>query len=270
MIEFADGRVFHEAFWSARAAPDWNVGGDRLWFGPERDWFWTGTGDGVGLGDHKVPAEIDPGTWKNLSDNEWRMTTRLRNRTTDERTEVDVTRRVTIVEQSPHRVEYRTTNTLHVLSGPPGQAVSAWNVLQVPLGGVLTIGLAAALSYRDYLDPLDPTRLAVSGGQAVLRSTGERMFKIGLTAAVFAGWLFYTRGDVVIERTVPVHRNRRYCDGPRDADPAAPGDAVQIFEDDGHYGGYTEIEHHSPAAYPGQSVVDDYRTVLRKVADQPE
>jgi hypothetical protein len=264
VIEFADARVFHEAFWSARDAPDWNVGGDRLWFGPERDWFWAGTG---GLDDHQVPAEIDPGNWKALSDSEWRLEARLRNRTTGDLTEIDVTRRVIIVEQSPNRIEYRTTNTLRVLSG---QAVSAWNVLQVPLGGQLTIGLAAELSYRDYLDPVDPSRFTVRGGQAVLQSTGEHMFKIGLPARVFGGWLFYARGDIVIERTVPVHQNRHYCDGPRDADPAAPGDVLQIFEDDGHYGGYTEIEHHSPAARAGESVVDDYRTVLRKVEDQPE
>jgi hypothetical protein len=264
VIEFADGRVFHEAFWSARDATDWNVGGDRLWFGPERDWFWAGTG---GLDDHQVPAEIDPGNWKTIGDNEWRLTTRLRNRTTGDNTEIDVTRRITIVEQSPRRTEYRTTNTVRVLSG---QAVSAWNVLQVPLGGVLTVGLTGPLSYRDYLDPVDPNRFTERGGQAVLHSTGERMFKIGVPATVFGGWLCYTRGDVVIERTVPVHRNRPYCDGPRDADPAAPGDVLQIFEDDGHYGGYTEIEHHSPAAYAGESVVDDYRTVLRKVAGQPE
>ena len=170
------------------------------------------------------------------------------------------------MEQSPHRIEYRTTNTLRVLCG---QAVSAWNVLQVPFGGQLTIGLAGALSYRDYLDPIDPGRFTERGGQAVLHSTGERMFKIGLSATVFGGWLCYARGDVVIERTVPVHRNGHYCDGPRDADPASPGDVLQIFEDDGHYGGYTEIEHHSPAARAGESVVDDYRTVLRRVADQP-
>jgi hypothetical protein len=267
VIEFADGRVFHEAFWSARDAADWNVGGDRLWFGPERDWFWAGTGDG--LDDHQVPAEIEPGDWKALGDTEWRLTTRLRNRTTNDSTEIDVTRRVVVVEQSPRRIEYRTTNTLRVLSGPPGQAVSAWNVLQVPLGGQLTIGLTAPLSYRDYLDPVDPNRFTARGGQAVLRSTGERIFKIGLPTSVFGGWLCYARGDIVIERTVPVHRNRRYCDGPRDADPAAPGDVLQIFEDDGHYGGYTEIEHHSPAAYVGESVVDDYRTVLRKVGARP-
>ena len=262
MIRFDAGRVFHSSFWTAQAARDWNVGGDRLWFGPERDWFWAGSG---GLDDHKVPTEIDPGDWKPVGPGEVRATVPLRNRTTGAITEIDVTRSVDVLDDSPERVEYRTTNILRVLSGPPGQQVSAWNVLQVPLGGVLTADLTAALSYRDYLDPVDPGRLTVRGGQVALRSTGERMFKIGLPASVFGGWLSYARGDIVIDRTVAVDPDRDYCDGPRDADPAAPGDVLQIFEDDGHYGGYTEIEHHSPAVRVGESVVDEYRTVLRRL-----
>ncbi|HEV3361841.1 MAG TPA: hypothetical protein VG247_33940 [Pseudonocardiaceae bacterium] len=248
-------RVMHPAFWSNPDAADWNVGGDRLWFGPERDWFWSGSADD--LSNHLVPAEIDPGTWKQVAPGEVQATVRLRDRTTNAVTEIDVTRRIDILDDSADRIEYRTTNTVRIVSGPPGQTVSAWNVLQVPLGGTLTVDLAAPLSYRDILDPVDPARLTVRGGQAVLRATGARMFKVGLSASVFGGWLSYTRDDIVIERTVPVHRDLHYCDG--------PGDVLQIFEDDGHYGGYTEIEHHSPAAIAGQieSVVDEYRTVLR-------
>ena len=152
---------------------------------------------------HQRPS---PGTWKQVAPGEVQATVRLRNRTTDAVTEIDVTRRIDILDDSADRIEYRTTNTVRIVSGPPGQTVSAWNVLQVPLGGTLTVDLAAPLSYRDILDPVDPARLTVRGGQAVLHATGARMFKVGLSASVFGGWLSYTRDDIVIERTVPVHR----------------------------------------------------------------
>jgi hypothetical protein len=64
------------------------------------------------------------------------------------------------------------------------------------------------------------------------------------------------------EQTVEVHPERRYCDHPLGTDPAGQGDAIQVFEDGGHYGGYAEIEHHSPAARYGSSVLDVCRTAI--------
>lgn len=249
------------AFWTASEASDWNVGGDRLWFGPERDWFWAGNG-AAGLADHQVPEAIDPGHWQlvKCTDEaaEFHAAITLTNRDTGARTEIEAGRRIAPIESSATMLAYRTTNTVRVLSGGP---VSAWSVLQVPLGGTVEVELSGPLSYRDYLDPIDPARLTV-GEALTLRSTGARMFKIGLSPSVFAGIYRYTREGLRITRTVTVDPAAHYCDGPVDADPRAQGDALQIFEDDGHYGGYTELEHHSPAATVERSVVDDYVTVV--------
>ncbi|HEX3782840.1 MAG TPA: DUF6786 family protein [Pseudonocardiaceae bacterium] len=256
------------AFWTAREAPDWNVGGDRLWFGPERDWFWAGDAAG-GLADHLVPAEIDPAGWRltEFTDSkaEFRTLVSLRDRATGARTRIEVRRRISLLHCAAEAVEYRSRNALRILDGPAGQPVSAWSVVQVPLGGTIGIELAGPLSYRDYLEPVDPDRLLVCDGRLTLASTGSRMFKIGLPATVFAGTLRYTRAGMDITRTVQVKADQRYCDGPLGADPDEPGDVLQIFEDDGHYGGYAELEHHGPAAIAGErpSVVDEYATVVR-------
>lgn len=255
------------AFWTNPAAPDWNVGGDRLWLGPERDWFW---GDSTDLSDHVVPAAIDPGTWRLVSSSHTGVSlasdTVLTHRRTTEVTSVGLTRTIKFVDATPDRVVYETRTAVTVHSGQP---VSAWSIVSVPLSGTVAAALWGPLKYRDYLAPIDSARLVVSDGWLSLRLTGEKMTKIGVPPEVFAGSLDYTRpidgGALRVERVVDVSPDQRYCDLPVGVDPGLQGDALQIFEDDGHYGGYAELEHHSPAATVGSPVVDVCRTVVSLV-----
>jgi hypothetical protein len=247
------------AFWVADRPDDWNVGGDRLWLGPERDWFLASTD----LADHVVPQEIDPGRWTaELADGHavFSADVDLTHRRTGDITKVRVHRVVDLLAAEPDHVTYRTTTTVDVANGRP---VSAWSIVQVPDGGVLDIALSGPLTYRDYLDPIDPARVIDHGDRAALRLTGERMFKIGLPPDVCAGRLRYSRpvatGVLHVERVLDVRPDRRYCDLPLHAD--GQGDAIQVFDDDGHYGGYAELEHHSPAADP--HTVDVCRTTVR-------
>jgi hypothetical protein len=252
------------AFWTNPSAPDWNVGGDRLWLGPERDWFW---GDSAALSDHVVPASIDPGTWRLVSSDATGVSlaadTVLTHRRTTEETSVGLTRTIKLVDASPDRVVYETRTAVTVHSGQP---VSAWSIVSVPLSGTVTAALRGPLTYRDYLSPIDPARLTVSEGRLSLRLTGEKMMKVGVSPDAFAGSLDYTRpvdgGALRVERVVDVRPDLRYCDLPVGVDPTPQGDALQIFEDDGHYGGYAELEHHSPAAAVGSPVVDVCRTAV--------
>lgn len=260
-LDFALGRVLQvtlqgvPAFWTNPSATDWNVGGDRLWLSPERDWFWSGdTSDD--LGDHLVPPSIDPGPWRLTSSTGTRaalvMDTMLSNRRTGAETRVEVARDITLLSTAPDRVMYETRTSVTVHSGQP---VSAWSIVSVPLGGIATAGLSAPLAYRDYLAPIDPARLS-GGNHLSLHLTGETMTKIGLPPDVFAGDLDYTCGPLRIERTIDVRPDLRYGDLPVGTDPTRQGDVLQIFEDDGHYGGYAELEHHSPVAEVGTPVVD--------------
>jgi hypothetical protein len=76
---------------------------------------------------------------------------------------------------------------------------------------------------------------------------------------VATGLLRYALPGLVIERHIDVHPGGDYRDGPYEL----TGDVIQVFEDDGHYGGYAELEHHSVACHPGQTVIDRCRTVIR-------
>jgi hypothetical protein len=275
----AQGRVMQvvlagePTFWVAPSAEGWNIGGDRLWLGSERDWFWA-SDDHEDLAGHVVPPEIDPGHWRIDRQGDLSValtsTVVLRHRRTGDTTTVDLRREIDVLDAAPTRVTYRVRTTLDLRDGPPGQQVSAWSVLQVPDGGTVTMELASPLSYRDYLDPLDPTRLVAHEDRVELALSGERMFKIGLRPDVFGGRLRYSRpvagGVLHVDRVTDVHPERRYCDLPVGVDETEQGDALQIFDDDGHYGGYAEIEHHSPAAVMSPAgpthVLDDCRTTV--------
>jgi hypothetical protein len=245
-LELGHGRIMQvslgsvPAFWTAARPSGWNVGGDRLWLGPESDWFWA-SDDHSDLSGHVVPPEIDPGNWTTVADDrhaELSSDIRLRHRRSGAVTDVHVVRQIDLLARAADRVTYRTRTVVDVLAGPPGQAVSAWSIVQVPDGGVLEVALTAPLAYRDHLAPLAPTRITDLGGRAEIALTGATMFKIGFPPGVTGRRLRYTRDGLLIERVIDVSPDRPYCDG----------DAVQVFDDDGHYGGYAELEHHSPAA----------------------
>jgi hypothetical protein len=249
-----------DAFWVAPEPSDWNLGGDRLWLGPERDWFWRGSGRSD-LAQHLVPAAIDPGNWDVVHSSPSRLdlvlTATLVDRNTGAPTSVVVERHITVHADTRYVVDYETETVVHVQSGQP---VDAWSILQVPLGGVLEIGVTGHFSFRDHLpSPVDPSRFALSPGLAAISLTGYHMSKVGLTPSVATGLLRYTRPGLVIERHIDVHPGGDYLDGPYHH----TGDVIQVFEDDGHYGGYAELEHHSTAAHPGNPVVDRCRTVIR-------
>jgi len=254
-----------DAFWvaptdSSEGPSDWNLGGDRLWLGPERNWFWRGAGRDD-LANHTVPAEIDPGNWdavhRSTDGLDLVLTATLRDRDTGAPTSVVVERHVTVHADTRYVAEYETETVLHVQSGQP---VDAWSVVQVPLGGRLEIGVTGQFSFRDHLpEPVDPARFTVSRGIAAIDLLGKRMTKFGVTSDTATGLLRYTRPGLVMERHIDIRPGGAYLDGPYHH----TGDVIQVFEDDGHYGGYAELEHHSIAARPGETVVDRCRTVIR-------
>lgn len=250
-----------DAFWVAASDQSgWNLGGDRLWLGPERDWFWAGAARDD-LSRHRVPAEIDPGNWNVVHQRpdgvDLVLSATLVDRNTGEHTSVLVERHITVLADTRYVAEYETESVLQVQSGHP---VDLWSIVQVPLGGRLDIGVTGEFRFRDHLaSPVDPSRFSATPGIATIDLTGKIMSKFGVASSTATGLLRYSLPGLVIERHIDVQPGGDYRDGPYDQ----TGDVLQVFEDDGHYGGYAELEHHSVVAHPGRSVVDRCRTVIR-------
>ncbi|MDQ1436918.1 MAG: hypothetical protein QOK43_547 [Acidimicrobiaceae bacterium] len=275
----------HDAFWTN---PDWdgaawNVGGDRLWLGPEQNWFWT-TRHSHDPADSEVQAGLDPGQWSTVEDGPGycgvAQRVRVRHLHRNQSAVFDVTRSFTILDLDlplfQQHVAYRTTASLSVDDGPDGELVSLWSLVQVPNGGVLEFPHVGPTDYRDYFEPVRPDHLGHADDGLTLRITGTSRHKIGLPPWVGNGRMAYSRpvegGRLVVFRHFEAKPWLPYCDRPQGVDAGA-GDAVQAYNDGGQYGGFGEVEHHSPAVViggrgAGGGITDDSLTVVGLVAER--
>ncbi len=263
------------AFWTPPVRTgQWNVGGDRLWLAPEIDWFWSPSVPDQ-LQQHTVPPSLDPGSWRILEADQNRCLMEQRSVLTNLRTGATssylIRRSFIRAPQSRgdsdhNRIAYLTEQSLEIVSGPAGQAVGFWNLLQVPLGGVARVSCRLG-NWRHYFDNFDADislRKTCEGME--LRIHDEQKFKIGIGPDDALGTLLYVResGDVklTIRRTFWPQPWQDYADVPRQA-VGTQGDAVQIYSDGGNFGRFGELEHHSPSIVQGgppRSLTESYFT----------
>jgi hypothetical protein len=255
----------HPALWSPKeSSAAWNLGGERLWLGPESEWFWKKT-DKVDFANYQVPPPLDPDNWTVTATGDgWchaELSLTLTNAAGEDRSiDLILRRQFSLLadrskEAGNPSIGIQTTTTVEILGGTPGVAVDLWSILQVPLGGEMQVSLLAAPTVRDYFSPCPPEEISTKNGLLFLKIRGTNIFKIGLPPSQVAGRIRYARpvkgGQVVIARSFPVHPGLHYCDAPLN-DLKSQGDAAQFFCDDGSFGGFGEMEHRSPAIVCGE------------------
>jgi hypothetical protein len=253
----------HPALWNPdETTAAWNLGGERLWIGPEADWFWQrlGTPD---FAHYKVPSALDPDVWIVEENREGyaRATLEATLRSAHRGAFVSIRVERSMQLLAPLGMHSRnpglgllTTTTAEILDGTPGQPLDLWSIIQVPHGGKMVVPTVGTPTPRDYFDPCPSAEMERANGVLLLQIGGPSMFKIGLPPDQSTGRMAYARavdgGMLVVERSFPVHPSLRYCDAPLSA-LETQGDAAQFFNDGGNFGNFGEMEHRSPAIVCG-------------------
>jgi len=272
----------HSSLWSPEPPPfAWCLGGERLWFGPEADWFWQRLGS-LDFAHYKVPAVLDPDLWTvdEERDGYFRATLQptLRSAHRDAFVSLRVTRSMELLPPDMMAgptggLGLLTSTTMEILDGTPGQPVDFWSLLQVPLGGRMIVPTVGTGAPRDYFKPTPAGEVVVHPTHAEIAMRGIAAFKLGIPPTQAAGRLAYVRpvdgGHLVLVRSCPVHSGLRYCDSPLHA-PDTQGDAFQFYCDDGSFGPFAELEHRTPALVCGtgpQRLVETAITRLMLLGD---
>ena len=268
-----------EAFWvNPRWSGDWNVGGDRLWVGPEVDWSWKTRGR-VNFQKHEVPAAMDPGSWKRMPADKGSyaatQSITLRHQLRNARVHLELWRRFepVAIGGKERSIAYATENRLAVRGGTTGQEVDLWSLVQLPAGGVVYIPCKTRPEFRNYYSPIPRSLWKIEGNVLCLEITGRHQYKIGVPAALSTGRIVYARPvgqmHLVITRDFFPQPWRRYCDVPLHA-LRSEGDAVQIYNDGGQFGGFGELEYHTPSLRVGADtkwLVDNNLTTVSLISN---
>ena len=248
----------HEFLWKPESvSAPWNLGGERLWFGPEADWFWKNT-EKVDFDNYQVPGGLNPDNWTVTHRAEgscsMELTLSLICSHSNAFLDLRIERHFNLLPNGAQGIGVQADTMLHIENGTPGQRVDLWSILQLPFGGHVRIPVIGTPSPRNYFDPCPSGEMTEDRGQFSVRIGGSAVFKIGLQPSQVIGRMAYVRSvgasTLVLEREFPVHEGAPYCDSPLDA-LGSQGDAVQIFNDGGAHGCFGEMEHHSPALICG-------------------
>lgn len=232
----------------------WNLGGERIWIAPEIQYnvrtradFW---------GTLHVPPAMDPGTYRlepgqDRVDLQAQMSLAASNLATGVQ-DLTVHRQIIPVSDplaktypvSPavRYCGYQQSVALH--AGNRQIVAEAWNLVQVPAGGVLLIPCLPEVVCSDYFgDVPDEVRSIQYGDVPYLRLTlnGKRQYKVGYQAASVIGRMGYLRRQTdgqmsLLIRSFFNNPSNMYAEEPP-AQIGRSGHSIHVYNDGGEFGG---------------------------------
>lgn len=277
--------------WAASDA--WNLGAERLWIGPEIDFMIADRRDFSGS--YALPATMDPGVWMidpPTGDAALPKTFRheMRMVAHQQRSPVGIavtqtlapaadplaadSARVAVVRAgslpprhgSPCHLGWTRTVTLTRTADDPGEAAcQAWVLIQADVGATVLVPGAGRARVTDYFEPVDSGHLRRDGDDLALRLSGRTRYKVGVRSGEHRGRVAYWRdlpdgAALLLLRSFADTPSTRYLEQPPDQ-PAHEGDSVYVYNDDGRYGAFGEVEVLGRALEPDMSSVTDTFTL---------
>lgn len=236
----------------------WNVGGERMWLGPEVTYIIEDRNDYWGT--FVVPADIDPAP-HTFTDGDTvtmnRQGSLIARNTAAGTVKFEATVSVTAAD-SPFRFVGDADHPLRKLecagytvaidlhrSDSTDAPLETWDLVQLPSGGTVVVPLTGPAEVTDYYAPVGDL-LSEHPGAALVPLTGENKFKIGFKAPCVQGRAGYVQKIddnqySLLVRHSPVDPSAPYGEEP-DFAPGVMGDPIHIYSDDGMLGGFGEIE----------------------------
>ncbi|MDZ7317782.1 MAG: hypothetical protein ONB11_01400 [candidate division KSB1 bacterium] len=261
-------QIATDQFWSG-AQRNWNLGGARTWLAPEADFYLDAQRNWF------VPEAMDPGNYK-LERQEGNLIVcsnefHIKNVNAEEY-HLNIIRTIELLTETPDFVQtglqyvgLRFTHELVNLSNKTiGQDLayaSLWSLIQLDTAGTMIVPIRKDsahhnITVRDYgptnFNTVPPERMTVGDDWIAVKIDGKFRCKLG-----FAPWaarngiayLSYRQGEdqgVLYLKEFTVDPTAVYVDHPWEK-PYDYGDAIQLYNDDGRFGGFCEIECHAPA-----------------------
>ena len=241
----------------------WNIGGDRIWLAPELQY---NVRDRTRfLQTYDLQQALDPGSYSLEKsgpagcelDQEIRL---LAYDHQDRSKRLQISRRIRRVDDPLRKLagygaiagDLRFAGYEHEVTltdcEPDGLCSQAWNITQVPPGGVAIVPTVPGLEYADHLNPVDSEHLEVSRHHLKVRIKGDCIFKIELKAAHHFGRSGYFRvlspGQAVLMVKLSFNNPSEHYVMEAPHSPGIRGYSFDIYQDDGGLGGFGEIECH--------------------------
>jgi hypothetical protein len=241
----------------------WNIGGDRIWVAPELQY---NVHDRTRFHPtYDLQQAVDPGSYKLEQSSPAACVLAQEMRVLafdhqDRSKRLHVARRIRRVDDPLRTLAgYEAISSLLQFAGyehevtlsdlqPDNLCSQAWNITQVPPGGVAIVPTVPGLEYSDHLEPADAEHFRVFGNHVRAWFKSDCMFKVELKAAHHFGRSGYFRvlapGRAVLMVKLSFNNPSEPYVMEAPHSPGVRGYNFDIYHDDGGLGGFGEMECH--------------------------